>query len=361
MNRTPECPFCSRLVPPPRDLGFQFSDLDAGFCDCGAIYVSDVTGYNRGTAFAEALFLAAGGDWDLAWDLVPGEDYQEKILEPYDQVTHQIVPEGVLEGRKISGCLYFLKLAEDLRDLTAEKLAQVRAQRQAQSSPTRGRKIRRPEAERLVAENRREELLLLCQKQPLNLRVFQKLLYHPEPLIRFRTAHLLGELAQRLADQYPAEISDLVKRLLYASADSAASAWGALEAVGEIIARLPERFGLYVRNLQAFLKYPEFRPAALYGLWRIASRQPSLLCQERPFLLVSLLKDPSPEIKGLVLLILKALGLKELAPEIEPLARQTESFTFYDPIQDAFQSQSLGALTQSLLKEWQDGKGEVTP
>ncbi|RUM89043.1 MAG: hypothetical protein DSZ24_02250 [Thermodesulfatator sp.] len=350
--RPPLCPFCGRKIEPPRNLGFQFADHDAGLCACGAVYVSDVTGFNRGSAFAEALFLASGGRWDLAWDLTPGEDYQEFWLEPYDQVTHQIVPEGFLEGRRISGALCFLRLADDLLELSREHLETLKKKSPTPPLEVRPRKLRRPEAERLVEENRREELLLLCRAQPLNLRTLQKILYHPEPLLRLRTAVLLGEFSRRFGDAYPEVIADLVKRLLYASADTAASAWGALEAVGEIIRALPRRFSLYVRNLLAFLPYPEFRPGALYALWRVAEAHPQLLLQEKPFRVLPLLQDPDPLVRGLTLLILRALSLKEVARQIEPLKKDPATFQIYLPEEDTFESYKIGELATETLQKF---------
>ncbi len=356
MKRTPRCPFCQQPVAPPQNLGFQFADMDAGFCECGAVYVSDVTGFNRGAAFVEALFLATGGRWELAWDLIPGEDYRETVLEHYDQVSHQIVPEGHFEGRKVSGILYFVRLAEDLRTLGEKDLEEIRRRRKRPESPpsSRPRKLRRAEAEKLVREGRFEELRLLCRHQPLNLRILQKVLYHPDRALRFRTVKYLGELARELADEMPEEIADLVKRLLYASADSAASAWGALEAVGEIVRVLPRRFGLYVRNLLAFLAYPEFRPAALFALWRIAERHPELLRREKPFRLLEFLGDENPEVRGLVLLTLKALGLKETASEVQKLRGDQAHFEVYFPEKDDFETLKIGELAARILEEWRN-------
>ncbi|HFC97384.1 MAG TPA: hypothetical protein ENJ40_02845 [Thermosulfurimonas dismutans] len=353
MNRTPRCPFCGQPVAPPRNLGYQFADLDAGFCKCGAVYVSDVTGFNRGAAFAEALFLASGGRPELAWELLPEEDFREAVLEPYDQITHQLVPERHLEGRRVSGVLYFVKLSEDLKDLGEKGLEELRRIRQERKRPrAKPRKLRRPEAERLVAEKRFQELRDLCAVQPLNIRTLQKLLYHPDRDLRFRTIKYLGDIARDLAEELPEDIADLVKRLLYASADSAASAWGALETVGEIIRALPQRFGLYVRNLMAFLPYPEFRPAALFALWRIAEAHPELLRREGPLRLLSLLHDQDPRVRGLTLLILEALDLKEVAGEIAPLSEDKACFEIYRPEEDRFETLEIASLAERILTRW---------
>jgi len=80
-SKIPTCPFCGRPIAKPTYLPIGFSDLEAGICECGSVYVCDVTGHNRGAAFVEALLIACAGDWDLAWDLSPDEDYKEIWVE----------------------------------------------------------------------------------------------------------------------------------------------------------------------------------------------------------------------------------------------------------------------------------------
>ncbi len=55
-----------------------------GRCQCGAVYASDETGHNVGAAMVEALVYACNDDWDLAWSLVPEDDYLTGRLENYD-------------------------------------------------------------------------------------------------------------------------------------------------------------------------------------------------------------------------------------------------------------------------------------
>ncbi len=327
------CPFCGRLVAPPQNLGFQFSDFDAGFCDCGAVYVSDVTGHNQGAAFMEALLLACGGNWELAWELSPEEDYQEYVLEHYDQKSHQIIREKG-PSPSIRGVLYFLRLADDIRGLSAEKIAKLKAEKRKAPEPPRDfkpRRLSRQEAEKLLAAGDFSELLLQARYQPLNLRTYQKLLYHADPALRWKAVLLLGRAAKEVLKTRPEMIADLVKRLIYASADSAASAWGALETVGEIIRFAPERFGLFVKNLFAFLKYPEFRPAALWALARIGEKEPSLIRREPALKLLAFLKDENPQTRAMAIYACSQIGLHEAAPEIKDLLSDLNEVKFFDP------------------------------
>ncbi len=353
------CPFCQSPVAPPRDLGFQYGDFEAGFCECGAVYVSDVTGYNRGAAFVEALLLACGGDWDLAWELVPEEDYQEEILEHYDQKLHLLFHED--PERPARGVLYFLRLADDVRGVSKDRLEEIRQQRQRPFRPPEGfrpKRLTRQEAERLLREGKRQELLLLARYQPLNLRVFQKLLYSADLELRWQAVMLLGEAASEVLAEKPEIVADLVKRLIYASADSAASAWGALETVGEIIRRAPERFGLFVKNLFAFLKYPEFRPAALFALGRIGETHPQLLRREPALKLLDLLEDKGPETRAMAAWAIGQIGLFEAKPKLSELLQDQTPVRFFDPAEGRLREVTVGEMAQRAMERLLRGKDD---
>ena len=85
-------------------------EFPLGRCECGAVYVSETTGHNVGAAMVECLVNACGGNWDLAWDLLPEDDYLTGQLDDYDEVTHQVVPERFLDGRAVRGVLFFVRL-----------------------------------------------------------------------------------------------------------------------------------------------------------------------------------------------------------------------------------------------------------
>src|SRR6056300_331596 len=120
LKTKPWCPFCGQDVgkpqyPDKRKLG----EFALGSCECGAVYASDPSGFNVGAAIVELLVHACGDNWDMAWDLLPEEDYLTGRLEDYDEVTHQVVEKRNLDGRIIRGVLYFIRLQENVADLTA--------------------------------------------------------------------------------------------------------------------------------------------------------------------------------------------------------------------------------------------------
>lgn len=284
--KPPLCPFCGRPIPKPGYLPFSFSDHEGGLCECGAVFVLDETGFSRGSAFLSALYSACAGDTELALSLIPDEDYQEIWIENYDPVTHKVIGESFYEGRKIRGTLCFLKLTEDLEDLKGKERKKILSQEgdllQIDLEKFKKR-LSRTEAESLLLEDKMKELLYFTLAEPLNLNTLQKLLYHPDEVLRKKTAFLMGLSAGYLVKREPQRIHDLIRRLLYACADSAASPWGALEAVGEILRETGETFDYFVKNLLAFLLYPEYETTALYALLRIAEKNPSSL-KKGPYL-----------------------------------------------------------------------------
>ena len=119
--KRPTCPFCGILIERPKELSTRMpGEMPVGSCSCGAVYACDETGHNLGSAMLEALVFGCDLDSDLAWGLLPEEDYREEIVEHYDYVKHLIVPGGFHEGRRISGALFFIRLHEDVQEVTSE-------------------------------------------------------------------------------------------------------------------------------------------------------------------------------------------------------------------------------------------------
>jgi len=311
--KIPTCPFCGRPIEKPKLLPIGFSDFEAGVCECGSVYVCDVTGKNRGAAFVEALVIACGGNWDLAWELSPDEDYKEIWVENYDLENHRVIELPAGEKKRLRSALCFIKLARDLEELRDPELKKSLKKKEVPEIPPKKKRLRRQEIEALVKEGNLQELISYHLGEPLNLHTFQKLLYHPDPLLRKKAGVYLGMVAKALVDVYPEKVLDLIKRLIYAAADSAASPWGAIEAVGEILRNTGDRYALFVNNLFAFLPYPEYTLYVLYAFYRISELYPELI-KRGPYLrLLKLLeKEITPEAKALIYLIFKNLKAKEI-------------------------------------------------
>ncbi|MCS7199246.1 MAG: hypothetical protein N2327_08635 [Caldimicrobium sp.] len=316
--KSPLCPFCGSQIDKPTLLPLALCEHEAGTCECGAVYVLDATGFSRGSVFLEALVIACGEDMDLALSLIPEEDYREVWLENYDPFTHTIPGELYYEGRKIRGALCFIKLAQDLKELKTERLNKdLREWKNFKAVPVTldskfQRKLSRQELENLLRENSLKDALCFILAQPLNLQTLVKLLYHPEEIIRKKAVLLFGETAKNLISKDPERVFDLIRRLLYACADSASSPWGALEAVGEILRETGSKFKLFIKNLFGFLSAPEYTTYALQALKRIAEKNPSIL-KEGPYLrLLSLFEKSPPFHQALIIKIFTYLRSQEL-------------------------------------------------
>jgi len=347
--KPPTCPFCGRPITKPSYLPIGLSELEAGICECGSIYVCDITGHNRGTAFLEALYIACAGDWDLALSLELNEDYKEIWIENYDLPSHSVLPYSSSE-RKRSGVLLFLKLADELREYEMEKIKKLLAKDSSVMPQVEKKKLKKDEIEELINKNEISLLIAYHITEPLNLNVFQKLLYHPDLIFRKKAIIALGKIVQSLVNIYPEKILELLKRLIYASADSAASAWGALEAVGEIIRNTDERYAIFINNLLAFMKYPDFRPYVLYAIYRIAEKNPQLLKRYSYLKLLNYIENSSPEIQGLILKIFEALKSKEVNFYLNKISIN-ESFNFFNYEILNFEKISLKTLVENFLKE----------
>jgi hypothetical protein len=104
------CPFCSRLLDSPGEITSRFgSSFEGGRCDCGAVFIYDRGGHSLGDAYVDALGLLCEDDWDRAWSLVPGEDY-EVVERGYDSRRKRFG--GEPKRRSNSPVFLFLRLKE---------------------------------------------------------------------------------------------------------------------------------------------------------------------------------------------------------------------------------------------------------
>ncbi len=333
------CPFCGMAIDRPRELKTRRpGEMPAGACACGAVYTFDITGHNLGSAFLEALVLACDMDWELASDLASGEDYSEKILERYDDQSHYIVPGGAYEGRRVAGALYFVRLHQEIQEVTGEGAARrlLRSEpepfvRAAVRTPAvRKSSLTKKQVEELVGANRIEPLLEAAAAQDKKvLRHLQRLLCSGDRLFRFRVTETLGRVSAVIAAEDPAPVANLLQELANSFQYSAASNWGALEAMGEIIAHAPGVFGGYIPVLYQFLQDEGLRPQAVRGIGTVARVRPELVRWTIPRLLL-FLQDPNPETRGCTAWVLGNLAASEARPGLAAIAGREEAVEFYE-------------------------------
>ncbi|MBW2484464.1 MAG: PBS lyase, partial [Deltaproteobacteria bacterium] len=333
LKTRPWCPFCGQDVgrpqyPDKRKLG----EFALGSCECGAVYASDPSGFNIGAAMVECLVHACNDNWDLAWDLLPEQDYLTGRIQDYDEVTHQVVEKRNLDGRIIRGVLYFIRLQEGLGEITArhkgkEKspalksvTAPAKIQLEEKPDPKRVRRKANKNIVREMVQNRDADgLVALCFDDKKTLRLLQRQLYEPDEVKRWAIASLIGEVSSRVATRKPGMVSDLLHLLFEACSDSASSNWGAVETIGFIIAGRPDIYGSFTRHLLAYIGDPSNRIQVLWALGSIADTRPDLIRNTSFYQLIGLLDSPNASEKAHMLRILGRLKAKEVAGRIRML------------------------------------------
>lgn len=281
-------------------------EMPIGSCSCGAVYAYDATGHNLGAAFSEALVFACNMDWDLAWNLLPEEDYLEALVENYDLESNYIIPVGSFEGRRISGALYFIRLHNDIREATGEAVQRrVDKARQVEAKPepvARGytkKSFTKKDVEKWVADYQLETIIEIANRDKRILRDLQRLLYSVDELTRLKAASALGKASRVVVEKDPGAVSDLLQKIFtsVSGADYGSSNWGAIDAIGEIIGNSPELFAGYVPTLYQFMNDPELRPRVLWSMARIAEAKPDLIQKSLGYF-TGFLQAAEPETRG---------------------------------------------------------------
>jgi hypothetical protein len=344
LKTRPWCPFCGQNVgrpgyPDKRKLG----EFAMGNCECGAVYASDPSGFNIGAAIVECLVHACDDNWDLAWDLLPEQDYLTGRIEDYDEVTHQVVETRNLDGRIIRGVLYFIRLQESVADLAMRSrenkgsiaakpaVSAVAAVKEKAPGPKMERKRANKNLVREMVQNRDADgLVALCLDDKKTLRLLQRQLYEPDEARRWAIARLIGEVCSRVSIRKPGMVSDLLHLLFEACSDSAASNWGAVESIGSIIAERPDIYGSFTRHLLAYIGDPSTRVQVLWALGSIAEKRPDLVRNTSFYQLIGLLDSPVTAVKGHMLRILGRLKAKEVVGKIRMLQNETAQLIIYE-------------------------------
>ena len=333
----PRCPFCGIIIDRPKELSTRRQgEMPVGICSCGATYACDETGHNQGSAMIEALVFGCDMDWDLAWELLPEEDYIQEIVETYDYKNHLIVHGGFFEGRRIAGILFFIKLHEEVREVTADGvLKRIKA---AVPKPvpddnkpcdTGKKALSKKEIEKLVKKYDVDSLLHAAGNDKKLLRNLQRLLYSGDNLFRHRAADILGQVSAVIGRQDPGSISKLLQGFFYAISDTAASSWGAFEAIGEIISRKPDQFAGYIPQLFQYMADHDRRAMALQAIGRIAGARPDLL-RKYNLRFMPFLDGPDPLVRGYAAWLMGNLRVDESRKKLEGLIGEAYEIEIYE-------------------------------
>ncbi len=361
----PWCPFCGLDVGQPREpVQRKMDEFTMGTCQCGAVYTCDPTGFNVGAAMVECLVHACGDNPDLAWELLPEDDYLSGRIDNYDEQTHQIHETKNVDGRKVSGMLYFIRLNRDISELS-QKLrthkdskdtalaaqsiatADVPAMEPARDKKRVKKRAKKQDVKVFADAGNLDSLVDLAFDDNKTLRFLQRLLYDPDENKRWQYAHLIGQICRRLSTRNPGVVSDLLHRMYEACSDSAATHWGLLEAIGSIIAARADIYGGFARHLMMYRSVPTSRVQVLWAMGAIAEKRPDIVRNVPYYSLFPMLSSPDPLTRGYAVQLFGRIKAGEVRSEIAALQGDTAQITIYEqgqPVQT-----TVGALAKFSL------------
>jgi len=348
----PWCPFCGMDVGRPTEADQRkMTEFPVGRCECGAVYTCDATGHNVGSALVESLVYACHDEWDLAWELVPEDDYLTGRVDDYDDVTHQVCLKRNLDGRAVRGVLYFVRLHKDMAEIAARFEQKKEQEAQAALKETLGTDasvVAIPEVEpardpkrqkkrasksmvkKLVEAGDIDALVDLSFDDIRTIRFMQRLLYEPVAAKRYKTAWLIGQVSARLATREPGPVADMLHRLFESSTDSASMPWGMVETIGAIISARPDIYGAFTRHLLNFMGDEGTREAALWGLSEIAAIRPDLIRNTPFYSTFHFLEHDNPVVRGLMARLLGRIKATETSIQLMGLQNDQSEITIYE-------------------------------
>ncbi len=345
-NVKPWCPFCGIDVGRTMDaVQRKMTEFPVGKCDCGAVYVCDATGHNVGSAMVECLVYACGDEWDLAWELLPEDDYLTGRIDNYDEVTHKVVPTRELNGRWIRGVLYFVRLHRDVAEITERAknrqaaAALIESDKAGQASPDleperdpkrRKKRSGKQQVKELAQAGDIDTLVDLCFDDRRTLRFLQRLLYDPDEAGRYHTAWVIGQVCRRLSTREPGPVADLLHRLFEACTDSASSNWGMIETIGSIIAARPDIYGAFTRHLLNFMGAESTQEQVIWALGEIAETRPDLIRKTPFYSMFHFLGHTDPQIRGLVVRLMGRIQATEVVFQVMGLQNDEHEIRIYE-------------------------------
>jgi hypothetical protein len=336
MKNPPWCPFCGQRVGRAVEAAQRkLNEFPVGGCMCGAVFACDVTGHNVGAAMVEALVHACNDNWDLAWELMPEDDYLTGRIENYDEEKHEVLDKGNVDGRPVRGVLYFVRLHTEIADIAKrvadKKIADLETpvtelidenKPQVEPAPDKDRPKKRANKQlvrRLVEDSDIDGLVALCFDDKKTLRLLQRMLYAPTDEQRWLVVWSIGQVTARVSTREPGQVSELLHRLYEACNDSAATHWGMVETIGAIIAGRPDIFGAFTRYLLNFVDQDTTRVEVIWSLAEIARTRPDLIRDTPFYTLFHFLQHPDAGVRGQLSRLLGRIHGSEASMQLMPL------------------------------------------
>lgn len=306
---TPECPFCGRIINRPDEVKTEFGTVPGGSCECGTIYVCDLTGHNTGEAYMEALALARGS-WRID-EMGEDIDYETCDID-YDMNSHQRVFSKGLSSP--AGRLVFVKLkmpqeASSLppRNMPPDPLKPPRGG----GASTRESNLNRKDKLKVLLELRAfDEVADMAMEDKGIIRLLISISYDREDVTSWRAIEAIGVISRTFSKDSIERLGivrDTIRRLLWSMGEeSGGIGWSSPEILGEIVKGDPDAFNDIVPILWSFRDEDMFRAGILWAMGRIAVIRPDMVGFTLPDL-PGMLKDTNPVVRGYAIWLISVL------------------------------------------------------
>jgi hypothetical protein len=181
------------------------------------------------------------------------------------------------------------------------------------------------------------------------------LLYHGDPIIRWRAVTAMGAVVASLAAEHPESARVVMRRFLWNLNDeSGGIGWGSPEAMGEIMARsrlMAEEYACmlvsYADPCGNYLEHPQLQYGVIWALGRLGRARPGLI-RTAADLLPAWLRSPDPNHRGLAAWAARPFKSQALAADLGKLRGDTMAVRIYSDEQLA--DWSVGALAEAALE-----------
>ena len=177
--------------------------------------------------------------------------------------------------------------------------------------------------------------------------LLKRLLYSADKLLRYRAAEATGQVSAVIARRDQGSVSKFLQGLFTSVTDTAASSWGALDTIGEIVGRNPALFSQYVPRLSLLARERSLLSEILRAMVRIGKIRPDLL-GKASYLGVTLLKDQDPQVRGQAAILLGNLRAVEAREDLKALLDDRCEVEVYEG--GFLQIRTVGNLAYESLK-----------
>lgn len=217
------------------------------------------------------------------------------------------------------------------------------------------RQLKKQALSLLKSEDLRPALEALCRYPPRQIvNPLFSLLYHGDPIIRWRAVSAMGVVVSRLADENIESARIIMRRFMWNLNDeSGGIGWGSPESLGEIMAlnsKLAREYGRilisYADPEGNYLEHTTLQQGVLWGWGRLGRKQPEMF-KPSTALLIPYLSSSDPYLQGLAAWAAAPLKTIVLRDYLRPLISNGEEIVIY--ANHELKTQTVGQLAKAAL------------